>query len=138
MPWQGIGMIRSSTLLIAIAGCTALIGCAGEPTATRTSQAGNRDQCFLPSQVNGFTGTKDGNVDIQVGANRYYRLNLTGTCLNVNWDSRIGIRSVGGSTFVCEGFDAELIVPDASGTQRCQISSIHAITKDQFIADTKR
>jgi hypothetical protein len=133
-----MAMTRSSTLLIALIGCTAVAGCASQPAGTSTAQSATGRQCFLPSEVNSFNATKDGNVNIQVGASRYYHLTLGGGCPNnINFATSVGIRSTGGGSFVCEGMDAELIVPDPSGTQRCPITAVHAISKDQYLANRK-
>jgi hypothetical protein len=130
-------MLKSSALVIALVSCTALGGCAAQSGGASTAQASGR-QCFLPSEVNSFNATKDGNVDIQVGASRYFRLTLGGGCPNnMNFATKVGIRSTGGGSFVCEGMDAELIVPDPSGTQRCSITAVHPISKDQYLADRK-
>jgi hypothetical protein len=127
-------MFRSS-LVIVLIGCGTLAGCASQPN-TVTGQGRTGKQCFLPSDVNSFEATKDGNVNIRVSASRYYRLDLGGGCSNlVDFATGVGIRATGGGSFVCEGYDAELIVPDPSGTQRCPISAVHAISKDQYAAD---
>ena len=77
-------------------------------------------------------------MDIQVGAGRYYHLTLGGGCPNnINFASSVGIRATGGGSFVCEGLDAELIVPDPSGTQRCPITVVQPISKDQYLANRK-
>ena len=131
-------MTRSSTLVIALIGSTAIAGCAPQPAGTSSAQAPTGRQCFLPSEVNSFNATKDGNVDIQVGAGRYYHLTLGGGCPNnINFASSVGIRATGGGSFVCEGLDAELIVPDPSGTQRCPITAVQPISKDQYLANRK-
>jgi hypothetical protein len=129
-------MSRSSALVIVSLACAAIAACATQPAGTATAQGQSGRQCFLPSEVNSFEATKDGNVDIRVGASRYFRLNLGGGCSNlVNFATGVGIRTTGGGSFVCEGYDAELIVPDPSGTQRCPVAAVHAISKDQYAAD---
>ena len=113
------------------------MGCAGQQTSSSSAQASGR-QCFLPSEVNSFNATKDGNVDIKVGSSRYYHLTLGGGCpTNINFATRVGIRATGGGSFVCEAMDAELIVPDPSGTERCPITAVHSISKDQYLANRK-
>jgi len=132
-----MAMMRSSMFLLSLFGSAALAACAGQQAATPSAQASGR-QCFLPSEVNSFNATKDGNVDVQVGASRYYHLTLGGGCPNnINFATSVGIRATGGGSFVCEGMDAELIVPDPSGTQRCPITAVHAISKDQYLANRK-
>jgi hypothetical protein len=133
-----MAMLRSSSLVITIASCAALVGCAAQTGGASTAQSRSGGQCFIPSEVNSFTATKDGNVDVIVGVNRYFRLDLGGGCSNfINFATGVGIRATGGGSFVCEGYDAELIVPDPSGTQRCPVSGVRAITKEQYLADRK-
>jgi hypothetical protein len=128
-------MMRS--FVLSVTGCVVLAGCAGQQAGTSSAQASGR-QCFLPSEVNSFNATKDGNVDIQVGASRYYHLTLGGGCpQNINFATSVGIRATGGGSFVCEGLDAELIVPDPSGTQHCPITAVQPISKDQYLANRK-
>ena len=132
-----MAMMRSSMFVLSLTGCIVLAGCAGQQAGTSSAQASGR-QCFTPSEVNSFNATKDGNVDIQVGASRYYHLTLGGGCPNnMNFATNVGIRATGGGSFVCEGMDAELIVPDPSGTQRCPITAVHSISKDQYLANRK-
>ena len=114
-----------------------LTGCAPQPSGTHTAAAQPRGQCFSASQVNSFTGTKDGNVDVRVGASGYYRLELGGGCPNINWSTRVVLRTTGGGSYICEGYDAELIVPDPTFAQRCPVSAVHAISKAQWLTDTK-
>jgi hypothetical protein len=130
-------MIRSRAVTIALGAGAMLAGCSTQPPPATGRPAASNAQCFLPSQVNGWAPSGYGYVDVQVGANRYYRLALGGGCPNVNWNTSVGIRSTGGGSFICQGYDAELIVPDPQGTQRCPISSITPITRDQYYASKK-
>src|SRR3954447_12480516 len=123
-------MIRSAIVLLALA--TAIGSCTAPPPGAPPGARANGGQCFIASQVNSFTATRDGNVDVKVGAGRYYRLTLGGGCPQVDWSTSVGIRAIGGGNFICEGYDAELIVPDPSGTQRCPVSGVHAISKEQY------
>jgi Family of unknown function (DUF6491) len=133
-----MAMLRSSALVIAFIGYSALAGCTTQSASTSTAQSRSGGKCFIPSEVNSFTATKDGNVDVKVGSSRYFRLTLGGGCPNnINFATSVGIRATGGGTFICEGYDAELIVPDPSGTQRCPISAVHAISEEQYLADRK-
>ena len=127
-------MVRTAIFALAT---SALAGCAAQPTAAPTATQRSGGQCFLATQVNSFTPTKAGFVDVRVGASRYFRLALGGGCPNVDWSMRVGIRSVGGGSWICEGYDAELIVPDPSGSERCPVSQVTAISKEQYLADQR-
>ena len=125
-------MVRA---LISALAASALAGCAAEPPAAPPLAQRSAGQCFLASQVNSFTPTKAGFVDVRAGANRYFRLDLGGGCPNVDWSMKVGIRSVGSGSWICEGYDAELIMPDPAGNERCPISKVTSISKAQYIAD---
>ena len=119
--------------LIFLTGCAVLGGCAAQPAANPATAQGR--QCFLANQVNSFTATKAGFVDVRAGASRYFRLDLGGGCPNVDWSTRVGIRAAGGGSWVCEGYDAELIVPGPGIGGSCPISKVTSISKEQFLAD---
>jgi hypothetical protein len=127
-------MVRNAIFALNAA---ALAGCAAQPAAGPAVANRSGGQCFLPNQVNSFTPTKAGFVDVRVGAGRYFRLELGGGCPNVDWSIRVGIRSVGGGSWICEGYDAELIVPDPAIPGRCPISKVTAISKAQYLADQR-
>jgi len=95
-------------------------------------------RCFLASQVNGFTPRGTDAVDIHVGANRFYRLTLAGVCPDVDWSFRVGIRTLGGSSWICEGADAEIIVPSPNGRQRCLVTDIRPLTAAEVQASRQR
>jgi len=124
-------------LLLSLPVAVAIASCSSQPPAGPAGSLASSGQCFLANQVNGFSPSPNGYVDVRVGASRYYRLELGGGCPNVNWSMSVGIRSVGGGSFICQGYDAELVVPDPSGTQRCPISSIMPITREQYLASRK-
>ena len=126
-----IGTRRGLVAIVAgalTASCTA----ANQPPRAQAARAGG--QCFLASQVNGFHGVDRDTVHVTVGPRTVYELELFGTCLNVDWSQRIGIRSTGGSSWVCQGFDAELLVPSPIGVQRCAVSSVRRLTPQEVQA----
>lgn len=114
---------RTALLLspLAVAGCTMNSG--PPPGATAEGR-----QCFSVSSVSGFHPIDRDTVRVTVGASRYYELELVGTCPEINWSNRIAIRSRGGSSWVCEGLDAELIVPSPHGTERCPVIGVRKLT----------
>ena len=123
-------MIKSVLTLLSIGAAGVVAACAqqavGAPAAA-ASAIGR--QCFSARNVSGFTAQGKDAVDIQVGVRRYFRAELSGVCPNVNWARRVAVVTRSGSSFVCEGFDAEIVVPDPNlGPQRCQISSIRRLT----------
>lgn len=108
------------------AACTA----PGEP-----GSASNRAEreCFHVDNVRSFTPLDDDAVAVRVGARDHYRLELIGTCPDVDWAWSIAIRTRG-SSWVCRGFDAELIVPHPSGAQYCPVRSVRKLTEAEVAA----
>lgn len=130
--------------LAAFLSCVVLPGCTSEPASSSAAQPASptieqrNGRCFTPAEVNGFSGAKDRNAVVSVGANRYYLLELGGGCPDINWATGVAIRSTAGGPFICEGYDAELIVPEpTTGPQVCPVTKVRAITKEQYFADQK-
>jgi hypothetical protein len=135
-------MLNRPTIFAFTAGGAAIaalaIGACSTTAAPAGSAAKSSGQCFLASNVNSYNANADGTVDIQAGASQYFRLTTAGGCPDINWSMQVGIRSTGGSDFICNGYDAEFIVPDPSGTQRCPIASVTPITREQFDAANRK
>jgi hypothetical protein len=91
-------------------------------------------RCFLARNVNGYTPRGRDAVDVRVGANRTYRLTLAGVCPEVDWSYRVALRTTGGGSWICQGADAELIVPSPTGTQRCLVTDVRALTPEEVAA----
>ena len=128
-------MIRYAAIPLALA---TLSGCAQQPAAPAAAASGARD-CFSARSVNGFTARDDDTVDVQVGARRYYRLELAGVCPNVNWATGVALVSRGGTSFICQGLDADLVVPNPGlGPQRCLVSSVRRLSDAEVQALRRR
>lgn len=129
-------MIRSAAISLILA---TLAGCAQQPApAPATAASGARD-CFSARSVNGFTARDDDTVDVQVGARRYYRLELAGVCPNVNWATGVALVSRGGTSFICQGLDADLVVPNPGlGPQRCLVSDVRRLSDAEVQALRRR
>jgi hypothetical protein len=120
-------MIRSAAIVLVSTAAAALASCAQQQPATPLA-AGTARDCFNARNVSGFTAVDDDTVDVRVGSRRVYRLELAGVCPNVNWATGVALVSRG-SSFICHGFDAELIVPNPGlGPQRCFASSVRRLT----------
>jgi hypothetical protein len=130
-------MTKLALILIGGAAIGSLAACADQPSATGVAAQSSGRQCFLASSVNGFSFVSDSAVDIQVGANRYYRLSLNGWCPQSAFSQRLALKTTGGSSWICQGLDAEIIVPSPGGAQRCLVNSIQPLTKEAWLADRK-
>ena len=116
-------------MLASLGACTNV----AEPGSVSAQGAGR--ECFLPRQANGFTPVGNDRVLVDAGPSRVFELELTGTCLDVDWSNRIGIRSRGGGSFVCQGFDAELLVPGPTGRiQQCPVTAVRRLSDEEVQA----
>ena len=109
----------------------AMLGCTQQPqqaasASSAAAPAGHR--CFPAAQASNFVPHGDSTLDVQVGARRYYRLELFGVCPHLDWTNRLALVSRG-SSWICEGLDAEVIVNDPGlGPQRCMAQSVRPLS----------
>jgi hypothetical protein len=108
-----------------------------DPQAAEAAQAQPR-QCFNVSQVNGFHALDRDTVQVTVGASTIYELKLFGSCPDIDWTENVGIRSTGGSSWICDGMDAELFVPSPIGVQRCQVTGFRRLGPEEVQATRDR
>lgn len=105
-----------------------LAGCAQQTGASAASAVPAGRECFHAGTVDDFTARGREIVDVRVAPNRYYRLQLFGICPNVDRTRAVVLRTTAGSPWICQGYDAELIVPDPAGSMRCQVSSVRRLS----------
>jgi hypothetical protein len=120
------------TLAAGLLALSAASGCTTEPDG-EVAAAGERRECFLASQVNGFHSLDRDHVLVTVGANRTFELGLTGACFDIDWTQRIAIRSRG-SDWVCRGLDADILVPSPIGPQLCPVTTIRRLSDEEVRA----
>jgi hypothetical protein len=128
-------VIRTFAIVIAAAGVLAS-GCAPQAGPAAARAAGG--QCFLARDVNSFGAVSDDVVDVTVGAGRYFRLQLSGGCSNLDWSRRIALKTTAGTSWICEGLDAEVISLDAPFPQRCLVENVTPLSKAQWLATRHR
>lgn len=118
-----------STLNFAASAAAAALaaGCMANPGPTAQTAAGAR-QCFNASQVNSFHAVDRDTVFVRTGVRRMYQLEIVGVCPDIDWTQRIALRSTSGSSWVCSGLDAELLVPSPSGLQRCPVVGVRQLS----------
>jgi hypothetical protein len=119
-----LGKYLTMALALVAAGCDP-----GRPAGVASAGNGGR-QCFNASSVNSFHAINDDAVIVTVGANRYYQLDIVGTCPEIDWSLSVALRATSGSSWVCEGLDAEFLVPSPSGLQRCPVVGVHPLTPE--------
>lgn len=131
------------TLLPAALAASALLTGAVAPAAAAppanpdaAGQANAKDagrQCFRPDDVNGFTVVDDRTVNVRVGVGKIYQLTLFSSSPDIDWTQHIGIEARG-TSWVCSGLDATLIVPSPIGAQRYPVTAIHRLTPEEIAA----
>ena len=104
-----------------------LTACTSQP-ATTAAAASAPQQCFSAKSIYSFHAIGDESVDVVVGTRRVYRLDLTGACTNIRWTNAVAVRTLGGSSWICRGVDAEVIVPAPSGPERCLVTSVRQLS----------
>ncbi len=131
-------MNRFAAIFLSVSAAAMIVSACTQQPATASTQSSGR-QCFLASQANGYTPVSDEAVDVQVGANRYFRLELHGSCPNIDWSRRLALKTTGGGSWICQGLDAEIIVPEPGfGAQRCLVRAVRPLTKDEWLADRRK
>ena len=123
--------MRTIIILLASAGAALAAGCMAN-RAPPAQMAGR--QCFNAGQINSFHAVDRDTVYVTAGVRRMYQLEIVGVCPDVDWTQRIGLRSTSGSSWVCSGLDAELLVPSPSGLQRCPVVGVRALTAPEVEA----
>jgi hypothetical protein len=114
-----------------LAGTCSSAGPSGDPASA--AAASNR-QCFNARTVNDFDAIDSDTVLVKVGARNIFKLDIVGVCPDIDWTNRIALRATGGSSWVCESMDAELLVPSPSGLQRCPVVGVQKLTAEQATA----
>lgn len=129
--------MRAPTALPAVAlAALALAGCA--ETASRAgdgaqARAGRGRECFTPREVTNFAAVDDRTVNVRVGANRVFALDLLGPCPDIDWSQRLAIKAEG-SSWICRGIDATIIAPSTLGPQRCAVRTLRQLTPQEIAA----
>ena len=95
-------MSQTRVWMAATCAVTLLAGCASGDQAPRSETNPTR-QCFFASSVNSFAPVDSSTVNIRVGANQVFRLDLMSNCgRDVSWtrSTRLVTR---GSSSICTG-----------------------------------
>ena len=121
--------MRTKVLAVAAA---ALIGGGAAPAGAADKPSPPR-QCFWNHQVNSFAAQGDRTVNLRVGVNDYYQLELFSPCPDVEWTQKIALISRGTST-ICSGLDAEVVTPSPIGPQKCLVRNVRKLTPAEVAA----
>lgn len=128
-------MARASVWAAAAIALVAMTGCVGtdsrNPSATREPR-----RCFWPRNVDNFRVVNSSTVNIRVGRD-VYRLDLFGSCPDLDWSGRMGLVTTGSSTIcVGSGLGTSIVTRGIGGRglQRCQVQSITALSREEIEA----
>jgi len=119
----------AAALLLALAAVGG--SCAADSKGPRSNT--NR-QCFYANNVSGFAAQSDRIVNVRVGVRDIYQFELFAPCPDVRWNQALGLRTRGGSNFICSGLDAEIISRTPIGPQRCPVTNIRRLTPQEVSA----
>ena len=118
-------------LLLLSAAATLLTACSAyNQQPQRVAGAANRT-CFLAGRVNSFWGATDDSVLVRTGVSDVYQLRLSGMCQNIDWANRIALRSTGGGSWICSGYDAEILIPSPIGPDRCLVTDVRKLSPEE-------
>ncbi len=93
--------------------------------------------CFRAEDVDGFNAVDRETVDVSVGVRDVYRLTLFAPSPDIDWTQRIGVEARG-SSWICSGADATIIVPGAIGVQRYPVTAIRKLSPEEIKARKAR
>jgi len=113
----------------ALAAFVPLSACAAAPNTAAAAQ--DSRSCFWASAVTSFSDAGPDRALVKIGRRETWELTLSPGCPDINWAMRIGIRSRGGER-ICTGANAELLVPDAGGSQmqRCLVRNVRKLAPE--------
>lgn len=123
-------VLIGSVVLAALLSAGPVLAADAKPERTKSS-------CFRPDDVSGFTVIDDRTVDVSISPKNVYRLTLFSPSSDIDWSLRIGIYSRGRS-WVCSGYDAEIIVPEATGRRRYPVTDVRKLTPEELAAEKKK
>jgi predicted small secreted protein len=110
--------------VIGLAACNTYAEPAGAANAVAT---GGR-QCFYAPNVTGYRRGLGDTVIVNTNSRDYYQFDTQPYCADrIDWENRIALRSRTG-TFICNGYDAEIYVPEAVGAAYCPLYHMHKLT----------
>lgn len=91
-------------------------------------------QCFFHRNLNSWKEVGDRQVNLRIGVNDIYQLELNAPCWNLKWAETLGFENRGSSS-ACTGDTVILVVPDrALGTDRCFAHIVRKLTPQEAAA----
>lgn len=119
-------------LALAVTACASSTG--GGAAAGRVAAAGQGRQCFPVQSVNSFNAVDEDTINIRVGVNDYWQMELLGPCRDVEWNLGVALRSRSGGSFICDPLDVEVLSQSISGPDRCPVKSLRRLNATEVAA----
>jgi len=119
---------------LVVSSALAAAGCAQAPMPVAQAGATSGSACVRAQQVSGYSSVSDEVVDVKVGADRFYRLQVSGYCPGAMFSQPVTLRTLGGGSWICRGLDAELI----SAGQSCLVRDVTPIPRETYEATRAR
>jgi hypothetical protein len=117
--------------LAAVAGCAPVSS--ETPTVASAASSEGRQCIHIPS-VNSFTAVDRDTVNVRVGVNDVYQLDLLGSCRDIDWNLSVALRSRGGGSFACDALGLEVVSPSAIGPDVCPVASMRKLSDAEVAA----
>ncbi len=133
-------MIRSPSRpvpLAALLGC-ALLAAGALPAVAADAPKASQQQCFLARDLNGFNAPDDHTLYVRSGVKDIYRLDLMSNCIDLTFRQSLGLKSTGGSDWICNPLDAEVVYNEPGMHQRCPVTALRKLTPDEVAALPKK
>ncbi|MGH7010464.1 MAG: DUF6491 family protein [Caulobacteraceae bacterium] len=101
----------------------------------RHASAGEGTSCFLAREADNFAAQGPRAVNVRVGVDRYYRLDLFNPCPNLDFTMSIAMRSRG-SDWICQGTNNDVEIYDRSGPipEHCLVTRVTRLTPAEVAA----
>jgi hypothetical protein len=127
-----------SPVVLAAAAVLALAAGGSAPAADAPKDAApavkSHNTCFHTSMIHGFAAPDEDNLYIRAGRDVYH-FTMFAHCLDLDWNQHIALVSRGGSDFICNALDVEVVNRATGlGRQRCAVSSMEKLTPAQVAA----
>jgi hypothetical protein len=98
-----------------------------------------KNQCFFVTQFENWKAPDARTIYIRTTMNKYYRLDLSGTCSELTWPDSHLVTHWRGTGAVCSAVDWDLRVSDGHGmVTPCIVRTMTQLTPDEVAAIPKK
>jgi hypothetical protein len=116
--------------LACLAAALVLAGSMAASTANAASSS-----CFWSSEYWRWKAADAKTIYIRVGIKRFFRLDLSAACHNIEMSNVFLVTTIRGSNLICNGIDWDLrATQDGGSAEGCIVKSMTALTPDEAAA----